>query len=125
MQKAGGKGCCVVLHLREDNARFLLLFVVMIGYLVLGASIFMVLEHDNEMRERDRHYRLLRHFIYNNPLVNTTELEVLLTSHADMAASGMLKDKRPRWDFSGSFYFVGTVVTTIGRYMNRVLTVSM
>jgi hypothetical protein len=109
------KGCCAVLHLREDNARFLLLFIVMILYMLLGATIFMFLEQDNEVAMRQRYYHALKVFLANNPSVNVTELASLLKDHADAASTGLLMDKRSRWDFAGSFYFVGTVVSTIGK----------
>jgi len=46
---AARQGCCVALGLGEDNARFLLLFVVMLVYIVIGATIFSLLERNNEI----------------------------------------------------------------------------
>lgn len=44
-------GCCTtVLHLSEDNARFLLLAVVAVLYMLLGALLFQILEEDGELR---------------------------------------------------------------------------
>jgi len=42
----------VALRLGEDNARFLLLFFVMLLYILLGAGIFSLLERDNEIAQR-------------------------------------------------------------------------
>jgi len=39
----------VALGLGEDNARFLLLFLVMVVYIFVGAGIFSLLERDNEI----------------------------------------------------------------------------
>ena len=108
------RGCCARLHLREDNARFILLAVVMTIYMVVGAGLFMWLERDNEITQRTHYYEILNEFKQNNPDVNMTSLERLLDMHVDAATSGILDDQRPRWDFAGSFYFVGTVVSTIG-----------
>lgn len=108
------KGCCGLIHLREDNARFALLAVVMVLYLLSGATVFMFLEGDNEVVERNKYYHILETFLKNNIDVNKTQLEMLLDAHADASGAGLLRNKRPRWDFSGSFYFVATVVSTIG-----------
>lgn len=77
----------------------------------------MFLERDKELAMRQQYYHVLKMFLKNNPSVNTTELETLLQHHGDATASGILMEKRPRWDFAGSFYFVGTVVSTIGQYI--------
>lgn len=108
-------GCCSRLHLREDNARFLLLAVVLILYMLAGAIVFMLLERGRETEERMRYKDLLETFLKNHPDVNRTQLQTLLDSHAEASAGGLLKGQRQRWDFAGSFYFVGTVVSTIGR----------
>ncbi|KAK2190636.1 hypothetical protein NP493_72g01038 [Ridgeia piscesae] len=108
-------GCCSRLHLREDNARFLLLAVVLMLYMLAGATVFMLLERGRETEERARYYDVLKTFLANNPDVNQTQLQTLLDSHAAASSEGLLKNQRHRWDFAGSFYFVGTVVSTIGR----------
>jgi len=46
---AARQGCCVALRLGEDNARFLLLFFVMLLYLLLGAGLFCVPQFTEEM----------------------------------------------------------------------------
>ncbi len=116
IQKRMAKGgCCALLHLREDNARFVLLAIVMTMYMVSGATVFMFLEKDNEIVERNRYYHILETFLRNNPDVNKTQLEILLNEHGEAVSAGFLREKRLRWDFAGSFYFVGTVVSTIGK----------
>lgn len=110
------KGCCSTLHLREDNARFFLLMVVMVVYMLVGASVFMVLEKENEDREKREYNSHLDSFYAKYPTVNRSDLENLLKIHSEAESAGFIGNKRPRWDFSGSFYFVGTVVSTIGGY---------
>ena len=114
-------GCCTLLHLREDNARFILLALVLVIYMLLGATVFMLLERDNEIQERNMYYHVLETFIQGNPEVNLTQLEVLLKAHAEASSAGLLKEYRERWDYAGSFYFVGTVVSTIGKSKNFTL----
>ena len=117
-------GCFEVLHLGEENARFSLLFILMVSYMLAGAGVFMTIEGANEVVERDRYYDLLKEFLEANPTVNTTELGELLDAHAEASSSGLLLGKRPRWDFAGAFYFVGTVISTIGRSSYRVTVIS-
>ena len=115
MSRPGRRGCCTLLHLKEDNARFILLAVVMCLYMAAGAGVFMLLEADNEQRERVEYRAMYQEFMASNPLVNETDLQELLRKHALADSAGIVGQKRARWDFPGSFYFVGTVVSTIGQ----------
>ncbi|CAH1791768.1 unnamed protein product [Owenia fusiformis] len=114
MVMARGSGCCVILHLREDNARFILLALVMVIYMLSGAALFMFLERDNETRERKEYYDQYKLFLSLHPNISKESFDKMLKLHADAYTAGLLEDRRQRWDFSGSFYFVGTVVSTIG-----------
>ncbi|XP_013417539.1 potassium channel subfamily K member 13 [Lingula anatina] len=109
------RGCCTRLHLREDNARFILLAFVMVIYMLFGASLFMLLEHDLEANKRQEWSKTYQNFLdrYGDK-INTTDLEELLSKHEEATSFGYVQNKRERWDFAGSFYFVGTVVSTIG-----------
>ncbi|KAL8585209.1 hypothetical protein ACOMHN_013224 [Nucella lapillus] len=113
MARPSRRGCCRLLHLKEDNARFLLLAIVMCLYMTAGAGVFMLLEADNELQERAEYQGVYRNFLARYPQINETDLQDLLRKHALADAAGIVGDKRTRWDFSGSFYFVGTVVSTI------------
>ncbi|KAG8189460.1 hypothetical protein JTE90_018113 [Oedothorax gibbosus] len=116
MTKRGGKrGCCVrVLRLHEDNTRFLLLGLVMLAYMAAGAALFQWLEHATETEDADRYWRLHSDFLARyNGTVDPKDLDELLWEYGNASAAGIIH-KRPRWDYSGSFYFVGTVVSTIG-----------
>ncbi|RWS27239.1 hypothetical protein B4U80_01739 [Leptotrombidium deliense] len=106
-------GCCSALHLREENARFLLLAIVLLLYMLFGATIFHLLEKDEEITSRNKYKNVYKKFIEKYTNVNITELHHLLNEYANATSSGLI-GKRSRWDFSGSFYFVGTVVSTIG-----------
>ena len=109
------RGCCALLHLHEDNARFILLFIVMILYMLAGATVFMILERDQELEDRNTYHHEVGLFLKTNPCVNQVDLKRILSIHHEAASSGILPQTRERWDFSGSFYFVGTVVSTIGK----------
>ncbi|XP_052827748.1 potassium channel subfamily K member 13 [Octopus bimaculoides] len=114
MPRPGNHGCFSFLHLQEDNARFLLLFIVMMGYLMFGAGIFMILESPNEEAERIKINASVEAFLERYPEANRTDLELLLLEYAHASAAGFVESKATRWDYVGSFYFVGTVVSTIG-----------
>lgn len=50
--------------------------------------------------------------------INLKSLQVLLRQYEEAFVAGIRVDKlRPRWDFSGAFYFVGTVISTIGEFI--------
>ena len=111
---------CVVL--KEDNARFLLLGFVLVLYMVLGAIIFQFLEEPIELEERR---------IFNESFTNTLDqlkqslndnnvtleqIEELLYKWGNASSEGVTSPKR-LWDYAGSFHFVYTVVSTIGKYL--------
>ncbi|VDI50405.1 potassium channel subfamily K member 13 [Mytilus galloprovincialis] len=86
----------------------------MTAYMLAGATVFMFLERDNEVEERKKYNDSLNLFRQKYPQINETDLQILLNAHTEAESAGFIGNKRPRWDFSGAFYFVGTVVSTIG-----------
>lgn len=114
MSRPGRRGCCKIIHLKEDNARFILLAIVMVLYMLSGAALFAALERDNELEEKRTYRQHIDNFKSKYPLVNESDLQLLLDVHSQAESAGFVGNKRPRWDFSGAFYFVGTVVSTIG-----------
>ncbi|KAH7939830.1 hypothetical protein HPB52_018008 [Rhipicephalus sanguineus] len=111
-------GCCRrLLRLREENARFVLLAVVLLAYMILGALLFRAIEGPWEVEARERYDQVLRDFwLKYNGTVDPQDVVRLLEEHANASSRNLLPNKRPRWDFVGSFYFVGTVVSTIDRH---------
>lgn len=106
--------CCLPLHLNEDNARFGLLAALILLYLLCGAVVFSALEHPSELQAHQLWEEQLANFTEQNS-VHLRSLQVLLRQYEEAFAAGIRVDKlRPRWDFSGAFYFVGTVISTIG-----------
>lgn len=53
-----------------------------------------------------------RHHLRNGPQA-LQRLHDLLYAYGNASSTGII-NKRRRWDFSGSFHFVGTIVSTIG-----------
>ena len=83
--------------------------------MLVGASVFMFLERENEENEKRMYNLTLQSFYDKYPTVDKKDVEYLLKKHSVAEAAGFVGNKRPRWDFPGSFYFVGTVVSTIGK----------
>uniref|UniRef100_A0A8C6DH18 Potassium two pore domain channel subfamily K member 13 n=1 Tax=Moschus moschiferus TaxID=68415 RepID=A0A8C6DH18_MOSMO len=98
----------------EDNARFLLLGALLALYLLGGAAVFSALERPHERQARQRWEERLAGFGRRHNL-SRDALRGFLRHFEEAAAAGVRVDgARPRWDFPGAFYFVGTVVSTIG-----------
>lgn len=114
---ARGTTFCAILHLKEDNARFVLLVLILLLYMLIGAGIFHVIEGSTETRERLEYKEFFQDYKnkQDNATFNETEFMEVLERYARASAKGLLPGKRPRWDFPGAFYFVATVVSTIGK----------
>ncbi|KAM9846592.1 potassium channel subfamily K member 13 [Aulostomus maculatus] len=122
---AGGCCCCCPrAPMNEDNARFCLLAGLILLYLLCGAAIFSALEHPFELRARRLWKQQLDNFTQRYR-VNLGALHTLLRQYEEANGAGIRVDTlRPRWDFSGAFYFVGTVVSTIGFGMTTPATIA-
>ncbi|KAG9347252.1 hypothetical protein JZ751_004819, partial [Albula glossodonta] len=106
-------GCCGFGPVNEDNARFLMLALLIIIYLLCGAAVFSALEHPKEKQAKERWAQRFEHFTLKHNL-SKQELENFLRHYEEANVAGIRVDTtRPRWDFIGAFYFVGTVVSTI------------
>ncbi|KAM3861543.1 potassium channel, subfamily K, member 13 [Diretmus argenteus] len=109
--------------LNEDNARFLLLAVFIIVYLLCGAAVFSALEEPKEREAKERWAQRFERFSQKYNL-SKKELSNFLRNYEEANVAGIRVDTiRPRWDFPGAFYFVGTVVSTIGFGMTTPATI--
>ncbi|XP_067116637.1 potassium channel subfamily K member 13a [Osmerus mordax] len=117
-------GCCCGLGaLNEDNARFLMLALLIVLYLLCGAAVFSALEHPKERQAKERWSQRFESFTQRHNL-SREDLETFLRFYEEANVAGIRVDiLRPRWDFTGAFYFVGTVVSTIGFGMTTPATV--
>lgn len=113
---ACGGGCCCSSagRLNADNARFLLLAVLIVLYMLCGAAVFSAIELPTEREAKERWEERLENFTRRHNL-SRAELRRFLREYEEASVAGIrVDDIRPRWDFTGAFYFVGTVVSTIG-----------
>ncbi|XP_032547477.1 potassium channel subfamily K member 13 [Chiroxiphia lanceolata] len=122
---ACGGGCCCSSagRLNADNARFLLLAVLILLYMLCGAAVFSAIELPTEREAKERWEERLENFTRRHNL-SRAELRLFLREYEEANVAGIrVDDIRPRWDFTGAFYFVGTVVSTIGFGMTTPATV--
>ncbi|XP_014204140.1 potassium channel subfamily K member 13-like [Copidosoma floridanum] len=100
----------------EDNARFVLLAFVLSAYMLVGAFIFQRLESDLELNQAAEFWKVYHAFRRHHMRGSSQALQrlhELLYAYGNASAIGII-NKRRRWDFAGSFHFVGTIVSTIG-----------
>ncbi|XP_051952556.1 potassium channel subfamily K member 13b [Xyrauchen texanus] len=119
-------GCCShgIGPLNEDNARFLMLALLIIIYLLCGAAVFSALEHPKEKLAKERWAQRIEQFAQKYNL-SQDDLKNFLRNYEEANVAGIRVDAtRPRWDFTGAFYFVGTVVSTIGFGMTTPVTIT-
>ena len=113
------ENCFAVIHVKEDNARFVLLILFLVTYILVGAMIFSAVERETEFKERtkynDFYANFVETYITNGSALNESSLKKLLEEYSYANTKGITDDHRPRWDFPGAFYFVSTVVSTIGK----------
>uniref|UniRef100_A0AAY4A485 Potassium channel domain-containing protein n=1 Tax=Denticeps clupeoides TaxID=299321 RepID=A0AAY4A485_9TELE len=112
------------MDMNQDNARFGLLAALILLYLLCGAAVFSALERPSELQARHRWAEQLDNFTRQHH-IQMDALRVLLRQYEEANVAGIrLHGFRPRWDFSGAFYFVGTVVSTIGFGMTTPATIA-
>ncbi|NXF01517.1 KCNKD protein, partial [Smithornis capensis] len=110
-------------RLNADNARFLLLAVLIVLYMLCGAAVFSAIELPTEQEAKELWEERLENFTRRHNL-SRAELRHFLREYEEANVAGIrVDDIRPRWDFTGAFYFVGTVVSTIGFGMTTPATV--
>ncbi|XP_053737801.1 potassium channel subfamily K member 13b isoform X1 [Synchiropus splendidus] len=116
--------CCGSGLLNKNNLRLVLLTLFIIIYLMCGAVIFSALEQPKEQEAKLRWEQRLELFRLRSNL-NRTEIDSFLQSYEEAMAVGIRVDAlRPRWDFTGAFFFVVVMLSSIGFGMTTPATVS-
>ncbi|XP_060740250.1 potassium channel subfamily K member 2b isoform X2 [Tachysurus vachellii] len=97
----------------------LTVFLLVVLYLIMGATVFKALEQPQENLQKLTILSQKLQFLIDHPCVNSTELEdlvkqVMSAIRAGVNPSGNSSNVTSLWDLSSSFFFAGTVITTIG-----------
>ncbi|KAG7461086.1 hypothetical protein MATL_G00206280 [Megalops atlanticus] len=95
------------------------IFLLVVLYLIIGATVFKALEQPHESSQK---YAILAEkleFLARHSCVNSSELEDLVKQvvsaiRAGVNPHGNSSNQTSLWDLSSSFFFAGTVITTIG-----------
>uniref|UniRef100_A0A3Q3BHD2 Potassium channel subfamily K member 13-like n=1 Tax=Kryptolebias marmoratus TaxID=37003 RepID=A0A3Q3BHD2_KRYMA len=106
--------CCSSLTPSRETARFCLLGALVALYMMAGAAVFSCLERPQELKAHQLWKMRLRTFSEEHN-ISEEELKSLLHHYDEARTAGVHSERgRALWDFPGAFYFVGTVVSTIG-----------
>ncbi|XP_065119856.1 potassium channel subfamily K member 10a [Paramisgurnus dabryanus] len=97
----------------------LAVFVVVVAYLVAGGLVFRALEQPFESNQKDTITLKKAAFLQKHPCVTPDELEELIKHSVDAVNAGVspigdTSYNSSHWDLGSSFFFAGTVITTIG-----------
>ncbi|KAM8777759.1 potassium channel subfamily K member 16 [Rhynchonycteris naso] len=100
------------------GGRMLPLLLAYVCYLLLGAAVFQLLEKQAEAQSRDQFQFEKLSFLANYTCLDQRALEQFV----QVIMEAWVKGVNPKgnstnpsnWDFGSSFFFAGTVVTTIG-----------
>ncbi|XP_006882080.1 PREDICTED: potassium channel subfamily K member 16 [Elephantulus edwardii] len=100
------------------SSRVLPLLLVYVCYLLLGATIFQLLEKQAEAQSRNQFQMEKLRFLENYTCLDQRALEQFV----QVIMEAWVKGVNPKgnstnpsnWDFGSSFFFAGTIVTTIG-----------
>ncbi|XP_041907658.1 potassium channel subfamily K member 2 isoform X1 [Corvus kubaryi] len=96
------------------------IFLVVVVYLIIGATVFKALEQPHETSQRTTIVIQKQAFVSQHSCVNATELDELIQQvvaaiNAGIIPLGNTSAQISHWDLGSSFFFAGTVITTIGR----------
>ncbi|XP_028461536.1 potassium channel subfamily K member 2 [Perca flavescens] len=95
------------------------IFFLVVLYLIIGATVFRALEQPHESSQKLAILAEKLDFLAMHSCVNSSELEDLVKQvvsavRAGVNPSGNSSNHMSLWDISSSFFFAGTVITTIG-----------
>lgn len=107
--------CCQSQSPSRDTAHFTLLFLLIAIYMLVSTAIFFPLERPAKLLAHQLWETRLKDFSQEHN-ITFEELKALLCHYEEARTAGIWTEKgRPLWDIPGTFYFVGTVVSTIGK----------
>lgn len=112
--REGGSCCCPSLKPSRNTAQFYLLFLLIALYMLVGALVFSSLERPAELQAHQLWEKRSKEFSQKHE-ISFEDLQSLLRHYEEARTSGVRPEQvRALWDLPGAFYFVGTVLSTIG-----------
>ncbi|XP_028677617.1 potassium channel subfamily K member 16-like [Erpetoichthys calabaricus] len=101
------------------GVHMVLMVIGYLSYLLMGAAIFQALEEQSERKVKREMVDQKRLFLENHSCLSEEAMRNFLQMMMKAQQNGvnlleMESLNQTNWDFSGSFFFVGTVITTIG-----------
>ncbi|XP_061481187.1 potassium channel subfamily K member 2 isoform X2 [Rhineura floridana] len=93
------------------------IFLVVVLYLIIGATVFKALEQPHETNQRATIVFQKQEFVSHHNCVSDTVLEELIQQVVAAINAGVNpkgNTSNSHWDLGSSFFFAGTVITTIG-----------
>ncbi|XP_015676731.1 potassium channel subfamily K member 16, partial [Protobothrops mucrosquamatus] len=91
-----------------------------LAYLLVGALIFQVLEKDAERLQQGITFKMKEDFLKNFTSLSAAEVNIIVENLMEAVRKGIypaeneFSDEHNNWDFSNSFFFVGSMLSTIG-----------
>lgn len=103
--------------MQERTFVIIVLILVIVAYLLIGALLFEHLECGAEEVARQSYVQLFKDFASRlNISASSSLMKDVIEVHEKACSIGMPNPDSRVWSFTGSFYFAGTVLTTIGKY---------
>ncbi|XP_033028576.1 potassium channel subfamily K member 16-like [Lacerta agilis] len=106
--------------MRFNSLQGTILLAGFVTYVVMGALVFEILEKENHQKLQDGMFHLKEDFFLNYTKLTPAEVESFLAKLVEYLQMGIYpiethaENVESSWDFVNSFYFVGTVLSTIG-----------
>ncbi|XP_033028575.1 potassium channel subfamily K member 16-like [Lacerta agilis] len=103
-----------------SRAQGSLLLAGFLTYVVMGALVFEILEKDHHKKVIDTVFQLKQDFFLNYTSLSPEDVESFIQKVIASVRKGIIPigyeapEKNSDWDFSNSFFFVGTMLSTIG-----------
>jgi len=102
----------------RSNVLVVFLVVFIIGYLCLGALTFSFIHAPIEEEIKRDLLSLRTSFLLSHPGLTVEDLDTFLTQVLEASDRGVTivanKTSLPNWDFGQSFFFAGTIISTLG-----------
>lgn len=114
------------MNLSSSSKKLIIRVSLFLLYLLLGAAIFMLIEQSKEIKERAKakeFVALRKNFTNASKTSEDVKKFLLDLEHALRYGYDINKDdlNGAKWSFTNSFYFVGNIVTTIGKLISNIL----